>query len=111
MSGHRAVWPCGFCARNRFGLRQQEPCKEMKNDYIKRLVLSLPIDSPYLQELRRRFFPRKKTLSPDEALAFALRDPAFESHFVLAYFRANQTLPPQVTSWSMWRLYSLLRYG
>lgn len=82
----------------------------MKNEEIRKLLLSLPDDSPYLEEIRRRFFPHKKVLSLDDRLVFALRDPAFEYHFAAAYARAKHMLPPEVCSWSIWRIYSLLRY-
>src|SRR5690349_20534865 len=82
----------------------------MKNQDIERLVLSLPDDCPYLAAVRCRFFPRQQTLEPAECLVYATRDPAFESHFTLAYVRADRRLPGQVTSWSVWRFDSLLRF-
>src|ERR1051326_408803 len=83
----------------------------MKNQDIEELVLSLPADCPYLEAVRSRFFPRQQTLEPVDCIVYAMRDPAFESHFVLPYVRANKRLPGHVTSWSVWRLDSLLRYG
>src|SRR5882724_12751831 len=83
----------------------------MKNQDIEKLILSPPQDCPYREAVRRRFFPRQQTIEPADCLVYALRDPAFESHFTLAYVRAGRRLPQQVINWSVWRLYSLLRYN
>ena len=68
----------------------------MKNNDIKKLVIGLPDDSPYLEELRRRFFPRQEILSSADRLVFPMRDPAFCRHFVSAHTRVGQSLPDQV---------------
>jgi len=75
--------------------------KTNKSEDIKELVLSLPDDSPYLQELRRAFLPHTKVLLPSDRIALSLRDPAFEYHFAAAYDRAGKTLPAQVISASI----------
>jgi hypothetical protein len=85
--------------------------KLMKNEEIKRLVLGLQDDSPFLEEIRQRFFSRKKVLSPDDRLVYPMRDPAFEFHFAAAYARAKKMLPAEVFKASVWRAYSHLRYG
>ena len=83
----------------------------MKNQEIRNLMLSLTSDDPFVEEIRQHHFPKKKILSPFERLIYPMRNPRFEFDFVDAHARAEQLLPPQVVSASMWRLYSHLRYG
>jgi hypothetical protein len=83
---------------------------QMKKEDIKKLLLNLPGDSPYLEELRRRFFPRQKSLSPADRLVFPMKDPAFCMHFAWAYARAGRYLPDEVGCPYVWRVWSHLLY-
>ncbi len=83
----------------------------MQNQDVRNLMLSLASDSPFVEEIRKRHFPRKKILSPSERLVCPMRNPSFQFDFAEAYVRAEQRLPLQVVRASLFRLYSHLCYG
>src|SRR6266481_9381783 len=83
----------------------------MRTKDIEYLVLSRDENCPYREELRRKYFPQKKTLAVEDLLSFAMDDPAFCGNFVGAHIRARKVLPDQVWSASLWRAYCCRRYG
>lgn len=83
----------------------------MKNQVVRNLMLSQGSDSPYVEELRRCYYPKDKSLSPAQRLAYPMINPRFENDFASAYAQKKETLPAQVAWSSLWRIYSHLRYG
>src|SRR6266567_1039407 len=83
----------------------------MKTKDIENLVVDQPETCPFLEEVRKRHFPRKARLTMQDRLSIAPRDPAFGDHFVWAYIRAGKVLPDQVWWPSLWRAYCCRRFG
>ena len=81
----------------------------MKTEEVRNLIIHLDDESPYLLEIRRRFFRRQKSLSTSDRLVY-MGDPAFGIHFVRAYHRVGACLPNQISSPSLWSAYCCLRY-
>src|SRR5437016_6126789 len=80
----------------------------MKNEQIKDLIIARDSDSPYLEEIRRRFFPRKRRLTTSERLVHPMSDPAFAWHFASAHYRARVAIPNDVCDPSIWRAFCCL---
>src|ERR1041385_6357758 len=83
----------------------------MKIKDIENLVVDQPDTCPYLEEIRKRHFPRRARLTMQDRLSIAPTDPAFGGHFVGAYVRAGKVLPDQVWWPSLWRAYCCKRFG
>ena len=81
----------------------------MKTEEVRNLIIHLDDESPYLLEIRRRFFRWQKSLSTSDRLVY-MGDPAFGIHFVRAYYRAGACLPNRIYSPSLWRAFCCMRY-
>src|SRR6266702_2271073 len=85
--------------------------QNMKIKDIENLIVDQPETCPYLEEVRKRQFPRKLRLTMENRLSIAPTDPAFGGHFVGAYIRAGKVLPDRVWWPVLWRAYCCRRFG